>query len=942
MAEGSSVSSPPSATTGLLEREREVAVLRAQLAATTAGAAGVVLIEGPAGIGKSRLLAELRRDAAEAGVRVLAARGGEIERDFPFGVVRQLFEPLVADPAIADRVLVGAAASAAPVFASPGESGGEASDSSFASLHGLYWLAANLSGEGPLVLGVDDLHWCDRASLRFLVFLARRLEGLPVLLAGSLRPSEPGADLALLAELGSDPLSVAIRPDALSWEAVGELAATRLGAEVARAFSVACHEATGGNPLLVSELLKALEAENVAPEAANVRVVAEIGPRAASRAVLLRLARLPEATVAVARALAVLGDGAEIGTVGPLAGVDEQSAAEATATLARVEIIRPGSPLGFVHPLVHAAVYHDLAPAERALQHERAAALLTAIGAPSEQVAAHLVHAPARGDAGVVETLRAAARAALRRGAADSAVSSLSRALREPPDPELRPRVLVELGQAETLTYAPAGGAHLKEAVESLSDPVERGRAADGLVRTMLFTGDPDEAVGVARHAQADLSSEEDDLRQRLEALELLAFFFGARDDHGLHERLRRYRHGVAGDGVGARMLMAIAAWGWTLDGGSAKEVSELALEALADGRLLATDSGLFSVIASIPLAMADRPESAAVLEAIRIEGHTSGSVFATTGYLLWGGHADLLRGELADGEASLRLSVETIALWGVPESSYACGFVSEALIERGALHEARATLGKSEIPPSTSDRMLLLDRAHCALLLAEGRAEEALARVEALRARAGWRYHPIFLPWRSLEALALDRLGRTEEAIARAREDVDHARAWGAGSAVGRALRILGTLERDRGLPQLEEAVEVLEGSPARLELAKALAALGGRIRRDRRPSEAREPLRRALELAEVCGATVLGDAVRSEIYATGMRPRTAALQGVDSLTASERRVAALAAGGQSNRDIAQVLYVTPKTVEVHLSSVYRKLGISSRRELDPALAAG
>ena len=150
----------------------------------------------------------------------------------------------------------------------------------------------------------------------------------------------------------------------------------------------------------------------------------------------------------------------------------------------------------------------------------------------------------------------------------------------------------------------------------------------------------------------------------------------------------------------------------------------------------------------------------------------------------------------------------------------------------------------------------------------------------------------------------------------------------------------MLGTILQGDGTEHLEEACSLLEGAPARLEHAKALAAVGGVLRRARRPTEAREPLRRALELADSCGAQPLADHVRAEIYASGGRPRTTALRGVLALTASERRVADLAAEGQTNRDIAQALYVTPKTVEVHLSNAYRKLGIESRRELPRALA--
>jgi DNA-binding NarL/FixJ family response regulator len=173
------------------------------------------------------------------------------------------------------------------------------------------------------------------------------------------------------------------------------------------------------------------------------------------------------------------------------------------------------------------------------------------------------------------------------------------------------------------------------------------------------------------------------------------------------------------------------------------------------------------------------------------------------------------------------------------------------------------------------------------------------------------------------------------------ARDDLARARRFGAPWDLGRALRVLGRIEREAGLEHLEEAVAVLAHSNARLEYAKALLALGAALRHARRPADSREPLRAALELATACGAPPLADAARSELYASGARPRVEALSGVAALTASERRVADLAAAGETNRDIAQALYVTPKTVEVHLSNAYRKLGVRSRRELPEALRA-
>src|SRR4051812_20822360 len=178
----------------LLEREQELGALATFLAEAAAGLARLVVVEGPAGIGKTQLLAEARRRAADAGLRVLSARGGELEREYAFGVVRQLFEPALVDPAARERLLAGAAAGAATVFESVEVAPGSEADGSFAVLHGLYWLTVNLSAERPLVLAIDDLHWCDRPSLRFLAYLVRRLEGLPVLAVTSLRTAEPGVD----------------------------------------------------------------------------------------------------------------------------------------------------------------------------------------------------------------------------------------------------------------------------------------------------------------------------------------------------------------------------------------------------------------------------------------------------------------------------------------------------------------------------------------------------------------------------------------------------------------------------------------------------------------------------------------------------------------------------------------------------------------------------
>jgi DNA-binding CsgD family transcriptional regulator len=200
---------------------------------------------------------------------------------------------------------------------------------------------------------------------------------------------------------------------------------------------------------------------------------------------------------------------------------------------------------------------------------------------------------------------------------------------------------------------------------------------------------------------------------------------------------------------------------------------------------------------------------------------------------------------------------------------------------------------------------------------------------------------NPAFMAWRSPAALALLQLGEQHEARSLAREELELARAWGAPRAIGAALRAAGLIEGgEHGLALLEEAVQTVADSPAKLEHAKARTELGSALRRANRRSQAREHLRHAVELATICGATHLAARAERELLATGARPRRIALSGVESLTPSERRVAELAASGPTNREIAQALFVTQRTIEVHLTSIYRKLGISSRSQLAAALA--
>jgi len=296
---------------GLLERAGELARIDRLLAAARAGRGGVVVITGPAGIGKTTLLTEAEERAGRAGMRVLAARGGELEGGFSFGVARQLVEPLLAGAAPAEREVLLAGAARRGLIALGDEAGAEppaaGTERLFTVVHGLYWLVVNAGGTAPVLVVVDDLHWADQASLRFLLYLAGRLAGLPVALVLSWRSAEPeaGADrLARLEQIAAESVA-SLAP--LSRRAVLALLTEEFGTEPAEQFAAACHAVTGGNPFLLRELAASLRADGIGPGEAAADQVAGLGPRSVARAVALRVARLGPAAGELARAAAILG-----------------------------------------------------------------------------------------------------------------------------------------------------------------------------------------------------------------------------------------------------------------------------------------------------------------------------------------------------------------------------------------------------------------------------------------------------------------------------------------------------------------------------------------------------------------------------------------------------------------------------------------------------------
>jgi DNA-binding CsgD family transcriptional regulator len=938
----------------LTERDCEIAELEHAIDEVASGSGRFVLVEGPAGIGKSSLLAIAKHLGGAVGACVLAARGSEFEREFGFGVVRQLFEPLIA--ALSDKekgALFGGAAAQAAVVVDPTVSTSSPTGD-LAVLHGLYWLIVNLCEMRPVVLIVDDFHWVDADSLKFLAHLQPRVEGLRLLIVGAARPNEPGAARVVDA-ITADPSCAVLRPAALSRAGTAKVLKQELSGNSDPMFVESCHTATGGNPLLLRELMRSVISDGISRTADDTGLIADLASETLGSSIQRRLSQLGTECVELARAVALMGDDVSISMATALTTLNAYSAAAAARRLCDVQILEKGDPLlqvsesvgvdagqlvlRFVHPLVRAAVYDRMSPYERVEAHGAAARLLTASDADSERIAAHILRIPPSGDPEIVASLRRAATAALRRASLTAAVTYLERCLQEPPPKDQLLEIVEQLGVTAVAVDPRIAAKHLTEALALAEEPIRRVRIAISLGQALLFAGNIDASVEVERKAITEVSAENEDLARSLHAgLLNTGLLMPNRAD--LVSNVEYLRRLPFHDSAGGRVLAAILANYCTTIGDP--DALKFASQALSG----ATPAEGGTIVVCYTLAGADDPGVISHMDLAISWAHQRGSIRDGLIGALWRGISRLTRGDLEGAEAdAVRCKHEIDTSASTLGRPFLGPCLADIYLEQGRIEEANTALSWVGVDGVLSQEIpslqFVLD-TQSRLLRAQRRYDEALKAAMSAgdRFAAQQGRNPAIVPWRSEAALCLHALGRVEEARGYADEEVTLARIWGAPRALGRALRVVGMLQsRDEGLPALEEAVHILKHSPARLEYAKALVELGSVRRRLNQRQAAREPLREGWDLATILGARPLAERARTELAAAGARPRHSALTGVESLTPSELRIAELATNQQTNREIATALFVTPKTVEVHLGNVYRKLGITKRRQLSDAL---
>lgn len=933
----------------LTDRQAELAELALLGDDVRAGRSRLACVRGPVGIGKSALIDEWVHRERSRGTRVLRATCAPEERNFALAAVRQLFERVMAAAGDDERsrLLHGPAefaAQALAVEAEP-EPDGARRPSGQALLHALYWFLVNLSATGPLILVLDDVQSCDVPSLRWLSYLGRRLDGLPVALVSTVCTGGDGA---------ADPLAdITARPDCavlelgpLTRRGVAGLVRRALGADTTEVVCDACHDASAGNPMFLDELLRHLRRGGAKVD--DPDRVRAFHVRRLVRDSVAELARQDTRTVRVAKALAVLGEAATAPLTAQVSGLGELEVVEQVRRLRHLDVIGEQRPWTFRYPMVRDGLLTSLlTPDELAAAHCEAAGALHHNGAPSEMVAAHLLLGNGFEADWPVAVLQDAARVARGRGAPDMAADYLKRALRMSLDEATRRRILVALGTDE-FHYNPAAAArHLREGLALTRDTGERARVAGLLAAALHVAKCSDEAVDVLEVALCELPDAIDDGPVREWRMMLRAQLIQvAYETTTTYPVVEKHLAGLdidslVGESAGERALLAALAVHSLAGNGGAEHTVELVDRALRSGLRVNAPTGALFALAIFVLSCGDRlAEAAGWFDEMAEQGRRDGPEWLALLARYGSATVAARRGDLPEALMRARAVLElTPADLGYSALPFVALIVN-ALIDQGELDQARQVLSDYQ---GNDVEGVLWDRG--VFLLARGRLRLALGdSASALAAFLECGNHldsaglvnPGVVAWQSQAALAYSALGQRNTAIEMATAELARSRRWGTARCVGVSLRCLGVVTGgEPGLALLGQAVAELDRSPARLELARALADEGRAWLHHGDTERAVRSLGRALDLAQRCGARALAADARHTLRQAGAAPREPCEEAAAGLTASEHQIVSMAVTGLSDQEVAEALFVTRGTVEQHLGSACRKLGVDGREGL-------
>jgi DNA-binding CsgD family transcriptional regulator len=915
----------------LVEREAQLGRFRDLLAQTLAGRGHVVVVTGPVGCGRTELLHALAHQAAAAGARFLLAGASRAQRAAPLAVIGRLLrtvnlpEDIVAR---AGRLLDDSAV--ATLLDDPDR---ESHPVPAHVLHGLGVVLVDLIRRTPLVLAVDDAHRVDLASAQCLLYLIRRIRSAPVLVVLSIAAGPPPSPFEV--ELLRQPHCSRMHLAMLSPAGVRSLLAQHLPAPFAAAMAAPCHAATGGNPLLVQALI----ADNRGAGGADTQLT--VGPQF-GQALMMYLHRHEAATaLRFAQGLAVLGEPADPDLVARLLDLKPATAVRALETLTAAGVLCDNR---FRHPAAPAAVLDSMVPENLARLHTRAARILDRDGAPAGAVARHLL---ATGDTGctwALPTLHEAAEQALEGADVDFAISCRRLALQASATPRQEAAARVALAQAEWRVDPSLSARHLSALIEANHCGTLTGSARFAPVDALLWLGRVDEAVGELDRLCGGPVPPTVDSGDALVSTRLcLAMLYpgiggpASPDWNGLAQAARS-APAVNPRLQAARMLAQVLRYG--PDDAAIHQAEQLVSAGRLDERtVIPALTALIALIFGDRLASAVRAGDRLLAEATSRRAATWQALFAYAR-----AEIALRRGELALADQHARAALTAVRPkgWGV-----LIGLPLSVLIQTATAagrHEDVVNHLRMPVPDTLfqTPAGLLYLRARGRYRYVTGRFQPALADFHRCgELMAQWHTEfPAFLPWWSDAAQACLQLGRVHEARDLVAEQLRrltpaHVRAHAI------SLRVLAAASEVRHRPGLlRQAATALQGAGDQLELAYTLADLCHAHQECGDFRQARGALRQAQELAERCGADLLGMMPLPHRERIGPLSADAGHRAsLAELSDAERRVAALAARGHTNRQIAARLFVTTSTVEQHLTKVYRKLQVG-RSDLPLRLA--
>jgi DNA-binding CsgD family transcriptional regulator len=934
----------------LLEREKDLASMAAALRAAAEGHGAMAVIRGPLGVGKSALLEAISELGALRDTLTLRAHAAATERDFPFGVVRQLIEPALSrlSETQAARWCAGTTFGSGlvpyeePLAVHPSPQSAERLEAALAALAAL---VDNMSGDGTVLILIDDLQWADAESLRMLCRVARRLRGRRILLVCTLLTGDARSEQPLVQEL----LSLAEHtpaPSNLGYASTRSLVEEYYGTPADEEFVRVCHDRSGGNPLFLRSIVTEAQFHGLKPCVRDSAAAVTLRPQSLRRRFMVFLDSMPVHVRRAAFAMTALDGNTDRHLLGCLSELDAARQADSLLVLKKSGVIADPLQPVFAQSVVRDAVEDCMQLAERAAMRVAAAKLLHRSGHPVEQVAERLMTVVTPQDRGAVHILRMAAGSALRRGSPRDAARYLRRALLDcsltGPD---RSRLLIDLATAERSFSTAASMRHVLEAVPLLDTVQERAAVVTDLSPVLM---DPASLqVGeILRRVSADLaksdppSTADRELKLRLEARERL--FSCATNPVNVQLALRRLK--ALGpqppmNTLGERELLTVLLHIATVaNAAPAEELASLSM------RLLHHDPPSHAhVHTTLPLVVhvltaADKADSAVrwLTEAYRVaesrRGNVEQAVIRTEQALVAIG-----QGNLADAKVKVRQSsvLADPALDGPPAACVAV--LAIVALNTGEPKLAERVLSKARLESENRYLTALGSMARGAVAAGMGRTQTGLDHFLAagrMMDQMGWR-NPVILPWASYAALMHHRLGDTARAVELCHKQVEDARAWGAPNGVGKALTVLGRVTSGhRGVELLKEAIDVLEKSGNRYTLCMALYALGRRLEPNR--AQSRAVLVRALQLSIECNSSWLTEKIRSLLS----EKTTSQVSGREELTPSEYRVTQLATAGLTNQEISGQLEISCRAVEKHLTRCYRKLGIRGRLDLAAALS--